>query len=625
MVTVLHGSEVESSGSRTVWEALAKVPGIDLSIESTGRKQVVVRGIGRTYASGNVKILLNGNSMNSAEIANANPALNIPIEQVDRIEVIRGPGSALYGEFAYTGVINIITHSDKKRLFLRAADGQHRGGGGIYSYRAPDSDLAIDLNLGHWREDGQEVWVDEDTLYSKGIPQYSNAPGPSNEAQENSTLFLNIEKNGYKASIQLLEGGNGDHFGINEYLPPDEGSIIDSQRYKNVRLEKGLSGGAVKEARIHTSWLRIKEDKEGLFTCTPGNSYPLSDGDEDFCDTDYYSWDTSQPILTDKRHIEERSTAGFEIGWQETGGHTPFLAYEFSYIEVKKNTVESGQKGLYTEHYSLITPGKSRRINSLTLQDEYRPSESLTITAGLRHDHYSDIGGSTTPRLAAVYRLGRQHIFKAQYARAFRPPTFQEIGGAVDTIDPAKLESYEAGYLFKGIDNDLRLTLFHSTLKKPIAFVETATTLGYVNTDDSVLYGIEAEWEHRFEYNLDVNGNISYLQTEDNNTGESVSGSSDWLANLGLNYRPDGSSHINLQYRYTGDIHRSIDDTRSMLDGYSTLDATYNYTPPSKYSLRIGIKNILDSDVVYPAPMETYPEDRPRQGRLWWAGMSYQL
>lgn len=622
MVTVLHGADMLANGSRTVWEALAKVPGIDLSIEGTGRKQIVVRGIGRTYASGNVKILINGNAMNSVEIAGANPALNIPIEQVDRIEVVRGPGSAVHGEFAYAGVINIITRSDESSLFLRAAEGSHRGGGGIYSQRDPETGFALDLNVARWQEDGQEVNVDEDALYSKGIAQYSNAPGPSNEAQENSTLFLNLEKSGYKANIQLMEGGNGDHFGINEYLPLDDRRIVDKQRYQNLRLEKGLSGGQIEEARIYASWLRIEEDKDGLFTCNPGTSHTLPAASyEDFCDTDYYSWDTSRPILTDKQHIEERSTAGFDIGWQELGNHTPLIAYEFSHVEVKKNTIESGQKGLYTEHYSLITPGKSRRINSLTLQDEYRPSESLTITAGVRHDHYSDIGGSTTPRLAAVYRLDRKHIFKAQYARAFRPPTFQEIGGAVDSIDPATLDSYEAGYLFKGIDNDIRLTLFHSTLDKPIAFVETATTLGYVNTDDTVLYGIEAEWDHRFKYNFDINGNVSYLQTEDKNTGEPVSGSSDWLANLGLNYRPDGTTHINLQYRYTGDVHRSIDDDRSMLSGYNTLDATFNYTPSSKYSLRIGIKNLFDNEVTYPAPADTYPDDRPRPGRIWWANM----
>ena len=63
MVTVLHGDKLEGTGAHTVWEALARVPGIELSIEETGRKQIVVRGIGRTYASGNIKIMLNGVAM----------------------------------------------------------------------------------------------------------------------------------------------------------------------------------------------------------------------------------------------------------------------------------------------------------------------------------------------------------------------------------------------------------------------------------------------------------------------------------------------------------------------------------------------------------------------------------
>lgn len=79
LVSVLHGDELRNRGVRTVWEALGLVPGIELSIEETGRKQVVVRGVGRTYASGNVKLLLDGVSMNSAQIGLADPLLNMPL------------------------------------------------------------------------------------------------------------------------------------------------------------------------------------------------------------------------------------------------------------------------------------------------------------------------------------------------------------------------------------------------------------------------------------------------------------------------------------------------------------------------------------------------------------------
>ena len=153
MITVLHGDELSNRGVRTVWEALALVPGVDLSIEETGRKQVVIRGVGRTYASGNSKILLNGTSMNSSYQAHANPVMNIPVEQVARIEVIRGPGSAIHGEFALAGVINVITRKGENSVFVMAGENRSRGAGVLLTYDDKASPLTVDLNLAGWQTD----------------------------------------------------------------------------------------------------------------------------------------------------------------------------------------------------------------------------------------------------------------------------------------------------------------------------------------------------------------------------------------------------------------------------------------------------------------------------------------
>jgi len=406
MVSVLHGDELEAGGSRTVWEALAMVPGVEIAIEESGRKQVVVRGLGRTYASGTVKVLLNGVAMNSAQTAHASPVLNIPIEQVERIEVIRGPGSAVYGEFAFTGVINVITRSDERKLFLRGAEGDHRGGGAIYSYRAPDSDLSIDLNVGHWREDGGGVYVEEDLLYASGDEAFSNAPGRTNEAQRDTTALLSVQRNGYRFKLQWLEDGFGDYFGINEELPPDEQRIVTRNRYQGLELGKLYAISERLSTDIHASMLRTEEEKERQFVT---NSAPVADN--------------LPPFVMNRDYAEHRNSAGIDINWEPEEQHRLLFALSYSHIRVKQSYDEWGlDGGTMTAFDPLITSGTERHIHSMLLQDEYRPSERLTLTAGLRHDDYSDVGTSTTPRLAAVYRLDHRHIFKAQYARAFRPP-----------------------------------------------------------------------------------------------------------------------------------------------------------------------------------------------------------
>jgi len=632
MVTVLHGGQMEDNGSRTVWEALAKVPGIDLAIEETGRKQIVVRGIGRTYASGNVKLMLNGMSMNTAQIGYASAVFDIPTEQVERIEIIRGPGSAIHGEYAYAGVVNIITRTNDSGVFIRAAEGQHRGVGGLYSYRDPEGDLMLDLNLSHWAEDGLNIIAGEDDLYRKDIAQLSNAPGPTNEKQQQKNLFLTLSKADYRLNLQWLENGYGDHFGINDYLPPDEKRIVTQNLHQSLEMGKRTTHTDHLESDIYLTMRKYEEEKDDLFLCYPSTIYL---DDEDFvCNSDDMlaafgvSWDPALgPLIVDSLYREERTAAGLSLMWKANKQHQVLMAYELSETTTRKNDKAYGQSGGEMLEFGLIEEDTSRRLNSLTLQDEYRPLDTVTLTLGLRRDNYDDIGVNTSPRIAAVYRLERKHIFKVQYASAFRPPTFYEMAGKVegDTIDPATIDTYESGYTYKGHDNDLKLTLFYSDLQNPITFIDEYPVQGYTNVDNTIAYGSEVEWEYRFGLEANLYSNLSYLQTNDKRNDEPVTGSSDWLANLGINYPLNERSQINLHYRYVGEVHRDSADERSDTDSYSTVDATYNYKPAHAYTLRFGVKNMFDNDITYPAPADTYPEDRPRPGRYWWGSMSYQF
>lgn len=615
MVTVLHGDKIEGTGARTVWEALARVPGIELSIEETGRKQVVVRGIGRTYASGNVKIMLNGVAMNSAQIAYANPVLNIPVEQVDRIEVIRGPGSAIHGEFAYTGVINVITRKNDRRAYARSGQGNHLGAGLIYSHDNVEKELELGVNIGAWKEDGAGISTGNDSLYTQNdcgsgytepCSLYSNAPGPTNEAGEDKTAIFSLNRKGFSLLAQWLEDGAGDHFGINEALPLDEKRIVTQYKYQNIEAQQQIELSPGFDSTIHLGWWQNEEVKDDLYT---GNF-------------------TGDPIVVDSYYKERRLNAGVDLTWDDVAQHQIFLSYAYSEVTVKDFEQSFGPLGgVMTPFPGIITPGTQRRINSLTLQDEYRPVEPLTITVGLRYDDYSDIGTSSTPRLAAVWRLSRRHIIKAQYAEAFRPPTFYELGGSIGTIDPSTIRTYEAGYIYKGHASDIRLTLFRSRLDKPIVFVDTPTTLGFTNTEGATLHGAELEWDYQLNKEWDFGTNLSYLQSEDENTGKSIAGSSDWLGNFDLNYHPATNMLLNVHYRYVGNVYRELADTRPNLDDYTLLDTTLSLQNlwSRGMTVRLGIKNLLDADVRYPAPPESYPDDRPRAGRQWWANLTHRF
>lgn len=117
MVTVLQGDELETLGVRTVWEALSLVPGVQSVRDVYASPLVLVRGINFIFNSGNIKILVDSVPLNQESAGINSSILMMPIEDVERIEFMRGPGSAIQGDFAYLGLVNIITRREGRQVF----------------------------------------------------------------------------------------------------------------------------------------------------------------------------------------------------------------------------------------------------------------------------------------------------------------------------------------------------------------------------------------------------------------------------------------------------------------------------------------------------------------------------
>jgi len=616
MITVLHGDELTKKGMRTVWEALSLVPGIGLSIEETGRKQVVIRGIGRTYASGNSKILLNGISMNSDHLAHANPVMEIPIEQVERIEFIRGPGSAIHGEYALAGVINIITRRGENSVFLMAGENSSHGAGVMLTYTDKVAPLSIDLNIAGWQTDGADVITGEDELYYEdggANSSFSNAPGPSNEAAEDKTAILSLNYDTFSIRAQWLEDGYGDHFGRNQFLPPDDKRIVIRNQIRTLDIKQKIEMNESWSSELYAGWQDKEQTKDKLFT-GPSVSDPSIDG------------------YVDVFYREQRNNVGIDFKWTDKQKHNVLLGLEYVDINVDHELNEYIESGVVIYDWAFVEEDKRRSIRSATLQEEWRPVDAITVTFGLRHDDYNDIGSETSPRLATVWRMNQNNIFKAQYARAFRPPTFYELAAAAnnyfpsvyDEVEGSVIDTAELGYIHKNNNSEYRLTVFNSKIDKFIVFIDQT---GFTNTESAKMQGVEFELTQQLRKNLDLDMNVSYLDSEDNNIGQALPGSTDWIGNLGINYQPIARTNLALQYHYTGESYRESTDTRDKLAAYNTTDFTLSLTElfGKNISFRAGIKNLFDEDVRYPAPLLTYVDDHPRAGRQWWIQGQYEF
>jgi len=606
MITVLHGDELIYKGARTVWEALSLVPGIGLSIEETGRKQVVIRGIGRTYASGNSKIFLNGASMNSARLAHANPVMDIPVEQIERIEIIRGPGAAIHGEFALTGVVNVITRKGENSVYLVAGENSTQGAGLMLSYKDKTAPLSIDLNLAGWQTDGADVIAGEDELYIEdgGVnSSFSNAPGPSNEAAEDKTAILSLSYDKFSIAAQWLKDGYGDHFGRNQFLPPDTKRIVTRNEFRTLEIKQRFDISSNWHSEFYAGWQDKEQNKDDLFA-GPGLSDPAIDG------------------YVDVFYRESRNNAGIDFKWTDKQEHNVILGIEYVDINVDHELNEYIESDVVLYDWAFVDSDKRRRIRSTTFQEEWRPDDALTVTLGLRHDDYNDIESELSPRLASVWRMDQHNIFKAQYARAFRPPTFYEMAAAITEVEGSTINTFELGYIYKNNNGEYAVTLFDSKIDQFIVFIDQQ---GFQNTESASMQGLEFELKQSLNKQFNYDFNISFLDSKDKNSGQAMPGSTDLIANLGINYQPIARTNLALQYHYTGESYRESTDSRDKLAAYNTTDFTLSLRDifGKKISFTAGIKNIFDENVKYPAPALTYVDDHPRAGRQWWLQTKY--
>jgi outer membrane receptor for ferrienterochelin and colicins len=615
MATILNGQELLARGARSVWEALALVPGISQGMEFTGERQALSRGIGHGYASGDIKILLDGISMNSSLLATANPVLNMPIEQVERIEVIRGPGSSVHGEYAYAGVVNVITRRHQRALHVQGGDGSLIGAGGLWHEQDQEQDLQLSLNIAGLRSDGSNVQVTQDALYHTGQQDLSYAPGPSNEAQEQMNVFFDLQWQGYFVALKMMNEAYGDHFGINHNLPPPQHRLASQQRYRTIELVKQINASSTLNANLRLEALEHERNREQLYV------YPA----------DYL---TDYEIYMDLNYREKKYLGAADIHWSPHASHRLLLSLEYSRVAIDKATWDWPDLGFALPE-TWINPARKRHLLGIVVQDQWFLNEQVTATATLRRDDYSDVGTLTSPRLAAVWRINQEHIVKLQYAKAFRPPTFYEMQYSGKTsIDPSEISTYELGYIIKQPHWEGRLIVFESNLKNPLLFDERHYA-GYINSDDVRLRGAELEYQQRLGHRWKLDANLSYVDSDIRGSASQLPGGANWLANVGVLWQPYPAWNAALQLRYVGKRNRADFDSRPALSAYSALDLTLTYRPANSGAhVTAGIKNLTDEDVRYPDQLTTdyngefylpYPNDYPRPGRRWWLSAGYDF
>lgn len=574
MITVLHGEQLEVLGVKTVAEALAMVPGIQVARLSTGEPTVKVRGIAFPFNAGNIKVMLNSIALSRESSGINSSVLLTPLAQVDRIEVIRGPGSSIYGDFAMAGVVNIITKDTGGRLFGHAGDDEARGGGGHYSWRDDARGLSIGVNI-----------------------------SAMDDSETAAALVRNPDEERYTGVFAL-------NYKTFSFTAEGVRRRVEFQRQPPLGVPAPPSGfGPEDSFRKEESWAM-----EGRQAIELGAKATLD------LSLSYLrnSYDADEPMDTFKG---DRLETRLDLNWSPWVGHQVLMGVSYASSNID-DAVQEGPSGPSPLRLSHI----DRRNYSLGLQDQVALNERMSLTFGVRFDDYDDVGSLVTPRIAAVYRLGEHHVFKAQYSEGFRAPTFWELygtGTADESLDFEVMGTTELSYIYRRPNAVGRMTLYYSEIEDGI-FQKAGG--GFGNHVDIDSKGAELEWEQKLGQMLRWQANLSYNDTWDGRSaagGHESPGIAAWLGNLALFVQPAAKLMLTGRLLHVGDRYT----TGGRIAGYDTVDLSVSRMDLWKagLTLRAGVKNVFDDTIVYLTQRPDGLSEDEFRGHTWWLQLSYDF
>jgi iron complex outermembrane receptor protein len=493
-ITVLHGENLTSYGARTLADALALAPNIDMQINLLGQRVIVMRGVGAAFSNSSVKVMLEGVNSVHASQGFAQTLLHMPIEQIERIEIIRGAATVVHGDDAVAGVVNIVTRDSPQAHLSVGTDG----------YRAASITQGTEfaegrfrLNLSAWgqgatgvRADGDAVTAFSDVVNDRfnssfGFEQYSAAPGRVNNQRAFEQIQLGWHNDTTQFNVAYNRVRTGDFYGVIEFLPPSNDRYAQTYEDYLIRLnhEKSVTPNLRSVTQLSLGQLSYELDTLYVLKAF-SEADSVSVQQIGFGDFTY-----RQTYLNQVREQQAELEQQFIYDLNDT--HRLLFGIDLRWVEISHSLAKGIQNKDQNARENITTrfgsSGDSHYQLALFLQDEWRVTEDLTLTAGIRWQqqsiNYTDRSkdnqkmanpweqlelAQITPKLAAVWQVAPHHILKAQFSQSHVTPPINQVTD-VGNLKPgelrpeaAKTDHYELGYVFAGQTQTHRVTLYHS-------------------------------------------------------------------------------------------------------------------------------------------------------------------
>ena len=635
IVTVITEKEINNMGARTLTDILVIVPGMDVIKEAAfGTVEFGSRGIRRTVEK--IKILVDGHSLNLPFDGSA--ALffdDLPLKNVKRIEIIRGPGSALYGDNAFHAVINILTKSASDIDGIELSSGFGSYDTQEYSILYGKTLYGIDITgfVDFYNTNGLSDTVKEDALSSQPfIKRFSLAPGDTDDGRDKLDLNLKLSYKDFQLNAKYMNKDTEPFVGPQFVLTNDTEQkfnyVMGDLSYKLNLWDK-----LTIKPRIYYDQYDLEFAEEFLPDGTLIPSDLDGDGDLERFPEGMFgrSKSTNRRIGSEIQfdyNISDNNnlTIGFHYKWERQDN----IQFNANFDPLTGASIGSFQNLSNTPVRRVY-----RQIWAIYLQDKWDITDDLSFTMGIRHDHYSDFEGTTNPRIGIVWDFLDNATLKVLYGQAFRAPNFVELYTKNNpallgnpNLEPETIRTYEVGLDYRFTDKiRANINYFYNVVRDEIVEAPkmgSSNAQVFDNVGGSNIQGIEFEIKADLGKNTYAFANYTYQDSE--TKGDPQPDVPKHKGNIGINFGLWKYLNANVHAFISGPRVREQADPRDDSPGYAVVNCTLIAKEFFKgIKLKASLFNLLDKDYNDPSIINTIATDLPRPGRTFFLGVDYKF
>ncbi|AXH12032.1 TonB-dependent receptor plug domain-containing protein [Halarcobacter bivalviorum] len=635
-ILVITQEEIEKMGAESLKDIINKTAGLTVqygtfpSASSKSKSSISIRGMS---ANGTL-FLLDGRRL-AGEVRNPYDLDRIPASSVERIEIVKGPMSSLYGADATGGIINIITKkpSSTPQIDINLRYGQNSKG------NAKNKNASVSIR-GTKDKFKYSIYANQTdtTPYTQkekanvlvkqvGGPNSQTNQKPSNLTPATPSYALSNLNDIYKHDVTYREdseittvGGRFDYslsdnstigFDFNFFEEDREGSYIG---YFHPSNYKTPLGGKIPVFNIPVD---SKDENERLDL---GLDFESSLTKDLLLKLRVYNSSYEKRNSTTAVYYKELGyLSKKDSASNGMNANVDVRSYEamLNYVLNNSHLLTVGTEYREEERDATVfdnTPKMTTKkvdYKSIYLQDEWQITETLNATLGTRYDEVSNADNKATFKIGVVNKFSDLANLRAIFAQGYRTPDLREMyinkqtpnglqqGAQVVGYDlkPEFTNTYELGLSGRNSNFRYDIALFLNDIEDRISQVQRNGYYTFENINEAQTKGLELNLSYDILNNLSTNFNFMYLKTKDKSTDKDLEFNPDKTASISFSYSPIETLTLSPTLRYIGKQYYSENFKTLTTNSQTFVDFNLDYKIDKNFSLYAGANNIFDEKV----------------------------